>query len=148
MSLPYEGVFCFCLSRDNQFISRSCGVFLVGVREAIFCLLLCAVLFHSFSQPILMKELIDTWQNMSLLEREDSGYTLRSDQRSQKFTLNLCYWRGKLSHNDKSCELWIQSKGTLWVSEQQVGPSLRASPHHSARKGVIVVPWMFKRTSS
>ena len=64
-----------------------------------------------------------------------------------KFILNLCYWRGKLSHDDKSCELWIQSKGTLRVSEQVV-PSLQASPHRSARKGVIVVPGMFERTSS
>jgi len=62
--------------------------------------------------------------------------------------LNICYWRGKLSHDDKSCELWIQSKGTLLVSEQQVGPSLQVSPHRSARKGVIVVLGMFERTAS
>ena len=135
-----------CLSRDNKFISRACGVFLVGVREAIFCLLLCGVLFPFFFQPVLMEELIDTWRNMSLSKREESGYTLRSDQQSQKFILNICYWHGKLSHDDKSCELWIQSKGTLLVSEQQVGPSLRVSPHRSASKGVIVVPGMFERT--
>ena len=95
-----------------------------------------------------MEQLTDTWQNMSLLEREDSGFTLRSDQRSQKFILNLCYWRGKLSHDDKSCEIGTQSKGNLQVSEQQAGPSLQASPHRSTRKGVIMVPGMVKRTSS
>ena len=108
----------FCLSRDNKFISRACGVFLVGVREVIFCLLLFAVPFHFFFQPIGMEELTDTWRNMSLSKREDSGFILRSDQRSQKFILNLCYWRGKLSHDDKSYEIGTQSKGNLRVSEQ------------------------------
>ena len=28
---------------------------------------------------------------------------------------NLCYWCGRLDHDDKNCELWIQSKGTLKV---------------------------------
>ena len=95
-----------------------------------------------------MEELTDTWRNMSLSEREDSSFTLRNDQRSQKFILKLCYWRGKLSHDDKSCKLGTQSKGNLRVSEQQVGPSLQASPHRSASKGAIVVPRMFERTSS
>ena len=85
---------------------------------------------------------------MSLSEREDLGFTLRNDQQSQKFILNLCYWRGKLSHDDKSCELGTHSKGNLRVSEQQVGPSLQASPHRSASKGAIVVPGMFERTLS
>ena len=120
----------------------------MGLGEVVFCLILFAILFHSFFQLVLMEELTDTWRNMSLSETEDLGFTLRSDQQSQKFILNLCYWRGKLNHDDKSCELWIQSKGTLRVSKQQVGPSLWASPHRSVRKGVIVVPRMFERTSS
>ena len=95
----------------------------MGLGEAVFCLLLSAILFHSFFQLVLMEELTDTWRNTSLSEREDLGFTLRNDQRSQKFILNLCYWHDKLSHDDKSCELWIQSKGTLRVSKQQVGPS-------------------------
>ena len=82
LSLPYEGVFCFCHSRDNKIIFKAYGVFFffVGLGEAIFCLLSCAILVHSFVQPVLMEELTDTWRNMSLSEREDSGFTLRSDQ--------------------------------------------------------------------
>ena len=95
-----------------------------------------------------MEELTDTWRNMSFSEREDSRFTLRNDQQSQKFILNLCYWRGKLSHDDKSCKLGTRSKGNLRVSKQQVGPSLQASPHRLASKGAIVVPGMFERTSS
>lgn len=53
-----------------------------------------------------------------------------------------------MNHDNKSCELWIQSKVTLQVSEQQFGPSLRASPYHSARKAVIVVPKIFERSPS
>ena len=30
---------------------------------------------------------------------------------------NLCYWCGRLDHDDKNCELWIQSKGTLKAEE-------------------------------
>ena len=28
---------------------------------------------------------------------------------------NLCYWCGSLMHDDKDCELWIESEGTLLV---------------------------------
>ena len=69
----------------------------MGLGEAIFCLLLCAILFHSFFQPVLMEELIDTWRNMSLSEKEDLGFTLQSDQRSQKFVFEslLLAWQAK-----------------------------------------------------
>ena len=26
---------------------------------------------------------------------------------------NVCYWCGHLDHNDRDCELWIESNGTL-----------------------------------
>lgn len=61
---------------------------------------------------------------------------------------NLCYWCGKLNHDDKSCERWIQSKGTLPVSEQQFGPYLRAAPYRAAGKGVIYVPGYYERDST
>ena len=57
---------------------------------------------------------------------------------------NLCFWCGRLNHDDKSYEQWIQSKGTLQVSEQQFGPFLRASPYRAVGKGVIYVSGYYK----
>lgn len=59
---------------------------------------------------------------------------------------NLCYWCGKMNHDNKSCELWIQSKGILQVFEQQFGPSLRASPYRLMGKAVVVVPGIFEKS--
>lgn len=53
---------------------------------------------------------------------------------------NLCYWYGRLDYNDKNCELWIQTKGTLQVKNQQFGLNLQAAPYTSAGKDVIFVP--------
>ena len=52
---------------------------------------------------------------------------------------NLCYWCGRLSHDDKNCDLSINSKGTLKVENQQFGSCLRAAPYTSAGKDVIYV---------
>lgn len=59
---------------------------------------------------------------------------------------NLYYWCGKMHHDNKSCELWIQSKGMLQVFEQQFGPSLRASPYRLVGKVVVVVPEIFEKS--
>lgn len=32
--------------------------------------------------------------------------------------LNICYWCGLLTHDDKECDVWLSSKGTLSVEEQ------------------------------
>lgn len=52
---------------------------------------------------------------------------------------NLCYWCCRLTHDDKDCDLWIQSKGSLTTEQQQFGPNLRASPYLSSNKKVIYV---------
>ena len=52
---------------------------------------------------------------------------------------NLCYWCGRLDHDDKNCELWIQSKGTLKAEEQQFGSHLRATLYTFTGKDVIFV---------
>ena len=57
---------------------------------------------------------------------------------------NLCYWCGRLDHDDKNCELWIQSKGTLKTENQQFGSYLRAAPYTSAGKDVIFVPGYYE----
>ena len=32
--------------------------------------------------------------------------------------LSICYWCGHLDHDDKDCDLWIQSNGTLTTEQQ------------------------------
>lgn len=51
-----------------------------------------------------------------------------------------------MNHDNKSCELWIQSKGILQVFEQQFGPSLRASPYRLMGKAVVVVLGIFEKS--
>ena len=41
---------------------------------------------------------------------------------------NLCYWCGLLSHSDKDCDIWVQSKGTHTEQDQQFGGWLRVPP--------------------
>ena len=45
---------------------------------------------------------------------------------------NMCYWCGRLDHNDRDCELWIESKGTLTTEQQQFGSGLRAPSYKTA----------------
>ncbi|XP_030970522.1 uncharacterized protein LOC115990895 [Quercus lobata] len=52
---------------------------------------------------------------------------------------NICYWCGLLSHDDKDCLLWLNSKGALRVEEQQFGPWLRAPQFNHGRKSVVEV---------
>ena len=61
---------------------------------------------------------------------------------------NLCYWCGGLSHDEKNCDLWINSKGTLKVENQQFGPCLRAAPYTSAGKDVIYIPGYYENRFS
>lgn len=41
---------------------------------------------------------------------------------------NFCFWCGMLSHDDKECETWLHSKGSLTVEQQQFGHWIRANP--------------------
>ena len=52
---------------------------------------------------------------------------------------NFCYWCGLVSHGDKDCVLWLNSRGTLQVEDQQFGPWLRAPQFNQARKTVVEV---------
>ena len=57
---------------------------------------------------------------------------------------NLCYWCGCLSHVDRDCELWIDSKGQLKKEGQAYGPWIRAPPFVKGSKPVIKVPGFYK----
>ena len=52
---------------------------------------------------------------------------------------NICYWCGSVSHDDKDCSLWLQSKGTLKLEEQQFGSWTRAPLFNIAKKSFVEV---------
>ncbi|XP_075636519.1 uncharacterized protein LOC142608713 [Castanea sativa] len=52
---------------------------------------------------------------------------------------NICYWCGRLTHDDRDCDLWIESKGTLKPKQRGFGLHLRAQPFVAAVKNVIKV---------
>ena len=52
---------------------------------------------------------------------------------------NVCYWCGRLSHDDKDCILWLQNKGSLKTENQQFGQWFRASQFNPSKKMVIDV---------
>ena len=56
---------------------------------------------------------------------------------------NICYWCGQLTHDDRVCELWIESEGTLTPEQHESGPNLRAPPFVASRKNVITVPGFY-----
>ena len=53
---------------------------------------------------------------------------------------NICYWCGRLTHDDRDCDLWIESKGTLRIDQREFGPQLRAPPFIPLKRTVIKVP--------
>lgn len=59
---------------------------------------------------------------------------------------NLCYCRGCLTHNDRDCDLWTDSKGTLTEADKQYGPWIKASPFTSYHKEVVTVPSYYAKT--
>ena len=56
---------------------------------------------------------------------------------------NLCYWCGRLTHDDRDCDLWIDSEGTLKPEQREFGPNLRALPFVPARRNAITVPGFY-----
>uniref|UniRef100_A0A7N2MYR1 Zinc knuckle CX2CX4HX4C domain-containing protein n=1 Tax=Quercus lobata TaxID=97700 RepID=A0A7N2MYR1_QUELO len=56
---------------------------------------------------------------------------------------SLCFWCGCLVHEDRDCELWVDSEGSLLPESQQFGPWLKAAPFVPSRKYVVKVPGIF-----
>ena len=52
---------------------------------------------------------------------------------------NLCYWCGQLTHDDKNCAIWLQSRGSLSSQDQQYGAWLRAGQFNPSNKMVVAV---------
>ena len=53
---------------------------------------------------------------------------------------NFCYWCGMVCYNDKDCDIWLSSKGSLSIKSQEFGAWLRASPFNLGRKTFCSVP--------
>ena len=53
---------------------------------------------------------------------------------------NFCYWCDMLTHDDRNCERWLRSKGSLKKEDQSYGAWLRAEADLSTRKTTITVP--------
>ena len=53
---------------------------------------------------------------------------------------NFCYWCGMVSHDAKECKVWLSSKGSLPLDQQEYGPWLRADPFSVGRRSVMFVP--------
>ena len=58
---------------------------------------------------------------------------------------NLCYWCGSLTHDDRDCELWIESGGTLQPEAQQYSAWIRALPFVRSKRSSILVPSFYKQ---
>ena len=56
----------------------------------------------------------------------------------------ICYWCDRLEHDDRDCDLQLDSEGCLTANQKQYGPTLQASPFVSSRKAVVSVPGFFK----
>ena len=52
---------------------------------------------------------------------------------------NFCYWCGMLTHNDRDCERWLRSKGSLKKEDQNYGAWLRAEADLPFRKTTFIV---------
>ena len=63
---------------------------------------------------------------------------------------NICYWCGRLTHDDRDCDLWIESEGTLNIDQREFGPQLRAPPFTPSKRNVLKVAGYYaekKKTS-
>ena len=53
--------------------------------------------------------------------------------------LNIFYCRGRLTHSDRECSLWIRNNGTLKEDDKQFGSWLCIVTPHPSRKMVVRV---------
>ena len=60
---------------------------------------------------------------------------------------SLCFWCGRLDHSDKNCELWLRSKGSLTLDQQQFNSDLKATLYTSTGRDVIVVLGFYENKS-
>lgn len=57
--------------------------------------------------------------------------------------LNFCYVCGMVSHDDKECEVWLASKGTISIEKQEYGVWLRALPYNLGKTHFTTISGMY-----
>ena len=60
----------------------------------------------------------------------------------------ICYWCGRLDHDEKDCPLWIESKGPLKPQDKQFGPFMRAPQSVNIRRVVLHVSSIYEDRGS
>ena len=73
----------------------------------------------------------------------ENGKTMGITFKYERFP-NICYWCGRLEHDDRDCNLWLESEGCLTADQKQYGPTLQALPFVSSRKAIVSIPGFFK----
>ena len=53
---------------------------------------------------------------------------------------NFCYWCGMVSHDAKECSIWLASKASLPLDQQEYGSWLRADPFSVGKKSFLFIP--------
>lgn len=53
---------------------------------------------------------------------------------------SLCYWCGCVTHDDRDCDLWIASEGSLSIESQQFDPWIKVAPFAPNRRYMVKVP--------
>lgn len=61
---------------------------------------------------------------------------------------NFCFWCGRLTHGDKNCDLWLDSKGTLLPEQQQFRSNLKTALYTTMGKSVIYVSGFYEGRKS
>lgn len=55
---------------------------------------------------------------------------------------NFCYWCGMVSHDEKECEVWLSSKGTISMTNREYGAWLRALSYNTGKTHFTTVSGM------
>lgn len=58
---------------------------------------------------------------------------------------SLCFWCGCLTHEERDCELWIASGGSLTRKDRKYGTWLRVPLSNHIRKSTIAVPGFYQQ---
>ena len=53
-----------------------------------------------------------------------------------------------MTYDDRDCNLWIESEGSLSIESQQFGPWIKATPFMLTRRNMIKVPGFFASKKS
>ena len=60
----------------------------------------------------------------------------------------ICYWCGRLDHDDRDCLKWIESKGSLTPHDKQFGSFMHATETVNSRKTILHVSGFFEDRGS